>query len=116
MSLIKKKGIEKMIKQMLKIFGIAVVVVSVAHAGALKDAIRDGKVCEKQDGFVQAIPGNESETAQLVTDVNVKRQKLYSRIAEDRSVSPTIVAQESATERRAKNPERFCKNQPAPCR
>jgi uncharacterized protein YdbL (DUF1318 family) len=105
-----------MIKLVFKAFGMVVVIASVAHAGALKDAIRAGKVCEKQDGFVEATPGSENEAVDLVTKVNVKRQKLYTQIAADRGLSPTVVAQESAAERRAKNPERFCKNQPVPCR
>lgn len=105
-----------MIKLAFKAFGMIVVIASGAHAGALKDTIRAGKACEKQDGFVEATPGSENESGDLVAKVNVKRQKLYAQIAADRGVSPAVVAQESAAERHAKNPERFCKNQPAPCR
>ena len=105
-----------MMKQMLKILGLVVITISVAHASLLKDAIRAGKACEKQDGFVQATQGHEGEVADLVANINTKRQKLYAQIAAERGISLSLVAQQSASERRAKKPERFCKKQPGPCR
>lgn len=94
---------------MTRILGMAVLMMSISHAGELKDAITAGKACEKRDGYVQATPGNETEVAALVNRVNAKRQGVYTRIAKERGVPCTVVAAESAQDRETKNPGRFCK-------
>lgn len=78
-------------------------------SSTLVDALKCGKVCEKQDGYIQATPGHESEIAALVEDVNAKRAQVYANIATERNLPTQAVATEMAKEERAANPGKFCR-------
>jgi uncharacterized protein YdbL (DUF1318 family) len=75
----------------------------------LAQALNSKKVCEKVDGFIQATPGNENETNQLVESVNAERATVYADIARKEGLDPSVVAAEHAKEIRARTPSWACK-------
>ena len=82
---------------------------SQTQALTLAQALNAQKVCEKQDGFLKATPGNEPETALLVAHVNSERQRVYADIAARDNVDPATVAREMARVEMESNPCRACK-------
>jgi uncharacterized protein YdbL (DUF1318 family) len=97
-------------KQFTTLLALTFAVILPVYGGDLVTAFNAGKVCERVDGYIQATPGNESETEVLVASVNAKRAKIYADIAADtkNGVDPTVVGVELAREEKLKNPGRFC--------
>ena len=99
-----------MMKQLMLLLGLGIIALSPAQAkGVLAAALNSKKVCERTDGFIQATPGNEAETSQLVRKVNAKRTKIYSDIAAKEGLDPSAVAFAMAEQEKAANPGKFCR-------
>ena len=103
-----KERIFFMIKQLILFLGVSVIVISPVRADDLASALGARKVCEMTNGYIQATPGNESEMAGLVADVNDKRERVYSDIAAKDGIDPAAVGIENARQEKAVNPGKFC--------
>jgi uncharacterized protein YdbL (DUF1318 family) len=75
----------------------------------LAQALNDKKVCEKDDGYLKATPGNEQETADLVNYINNERHAVYSAIGTKDNVDPSLVAREKAQLEIKTSPDKFCR-------
>lgn len=66
-----------------------------ASALTLSEARSSGLVAEKPSGYIEAC-SEAAEVAQLVSEVNAKRQASYQKIANQNGVEAALVAKKSA--------------------
>ena len=84
------------------LFALSSLIVS-ASAFSFKEALKDKKVCERADGYVQATSGNESDMKIVVETVNSKRKDVYANIAKNEGTPVEAVAIEHANEQKPEN-------------
>lgn len=75
----------------------------------LARALNSGHVCERVDGFIEARPGHEADSAELVESVNADRATVYADIAHKEGLDPSVVAAEHTKEIRSQNPGWVCR-------
>lgn len=75
----------------------------------LAEAIAAKKVCERNDGYIQATSNHENEIASLLSEVNQKRSEVYTEIAQKEKISLKVVGIEMARKEKQLHPEKFCR-------